>query len=86
MATKHAHPIPSCAVFGFLHVVSAPAPITSLVPPATVPPAPVPVAVIPITPPAAFHPVSIIVLSRSAGQCQTPKTENKQQTKNYDSL
>jgi hypothetical protein len=60
----------------------------SIVSPAPVPP--VPVAAIAITPPATFHPVSIpvsiIVLSGSAGQGQTPDSENHQQTKNDDSL
>jgi hypothetical protein len=59
IATTHAHPIPCCAGFGFLHVMSAP--VTSM----TTTPAPVAAIVIPIL--AAVHPVSIIVLSRSAG-------------------
>jgi hypothetical protein len=67
--------------------MSAPVTATSMV--TAVPPAPVPtpVAAIPITI-SALHPIAIAIipLSGSAGECQTPNTENQQQTKNYYSL
>jgi hypothetical protein len=93
----HARPIPCCSGFGFLHVMSVPVVMTSTsvppvppvpmsipVPAAVSVPVPVPVPAMVITHPA--HPVSIMVLSRTAGEGQTPDSENQQQTKNYDSL
>ena len=90
MATTHARPIPCCSGFGFLHIVPVVMTSTSVPPVPPVPISiPVPAAVpVPVPVPAMVitHPVSIMVLSRTAGEGQTPDSENQQQTKNYDSL
>jgi hypothetical protein len=80
MATTACSPYSVLLRFGFLHVVvSAMASMATAVPP-------VRVAAIVITILAAFRLSAIIVLCRSASKRQTPKTENQQQTKNYDCL